>query len=433
MACLFVQSSVTVYAEETELPDTYIKGVTQAEDIEEGYTYQFVEFDNMYLENVVIGTPDEIMTLVDGEPNVYKFSGNAKFSSMTGSTAGYNSTTNNYNFIANGTILIPLDELTADYEWLINEEYTFKLENGYVNVSSNLGGLTASYNPSNYNTALLNQRKFVNCGTNFRPLSNEIITLDYTSTINGTVQTGSVYVANLDAVQYSHSTSFKVSNITGDAVVTYTGDVSDKKYYLAVNFTKGFSASGSSQTSIVPNSEAYISNGTVITATSFDFPYSGEITITYELPVDESIGLLNGIIEWVKGIYDSIVELPARLWSSISEGLKELFIPNEEDMIAIKEGWDDLLSSRFGAIYESGELLHTFYGELRERDATTTITIPEVTLEFSGVPFTFGGYQIDVIPDGFEFLVELIKGVMDIVCTLMFIDTMRRKYDELVR
>ena len=184
----FVLSTNTAYAIEEELPDNYITGVTQIEDVQEGYTYEFVEFDNVYLENVVIGTPDEFVITETGVPNLYRFAGTGKFSGLSGSTAGYNSNTNNYNFIAVGTILVPLDDLRNDYEWLLNEEYTFTIADGYANVSSILGGLTNTFSNSTYNNAQLEQHKFKTGGANFRPLNDEIINLDYGYVMNHSVQ-----------------------------------------------------------------------------------------------------------------------------------------------------------------------------------------------------------------------------------------------------
>ena len=39
-------------------------------------------------------------------------------------------------------------------------------------------------------------------------------------------------------------------------------------------------------------------------------------------------GLLSGIIGWIKNIYDTIVNLPSKIWEFISEGLKSLFGKN---------------------------------------------------------------------------------------------------------
>ncbi len=170
-----------------------------------------------------------------------------------------------------------------------------------------------------------------------------------------------------------------------------------------------------------------------------------EATFRYA-EVDQTSGLLSGIIEWLRSIRDGIVnvkdgvanvfnaitELPSKIWTVFENGIKSLLVPSETDITAMKDKWDTLLSDRFGVVYESGALLIDIANSVSESSTTETITFPTVSYNFSGTDFTFGGYEVDVIPNGFEFLADILKGVIDIVCTLAFINAMRRKYDELM-
>lgn len=58
--------------------------------------------------------------------------------------------------------------------------------------------------------------------------------------------------------------------------------------------------------------------------------------------------------------------------------------------------------------------------------------MPEVTVNFSDTSFSFGGYEVSIIPDGFDVLVTAVKGITSIVCTFLFINSLRNKYEKLI-
>lgn len=167
----------------------------------------------------------------------------------------------------------------------------------------------------------------------------------------------------------------------------------------------------------------------------------------------DNSGFFASIIEWLQNIRDriqsvaqsvanlgstmtnvwnSIKNLPSQIWTYISDGLTSLFIPDEETITGIKEDWDGLMSDRFGAIYDAGSLITDWAGNFQEQSAKDTIQMPSVTVNLAGTPFTFGGYDVKLIPDGFGALVEILKGLLDIVCTLAFVNAMRKRYDSIV-
>lgn len=160
----------------------------------------------------------------------------------------------------------------------------------------------------------------------------------------------------------------------------------------------------------------------------------------------DNSGFFASILEWLRNIRDgvtglgdkisnvvnSIIELPSRIWSFISDGLKELFIPSEDDMVSIKEDWDTLMSERFGAIYEAGSLIVDWANNFTEQSAKNTVNMPSVSVDLAGTEFTFGGYDVELVPERFSFLVDILKGVIDIVCTLAFVNAMKKRYDNVV-
>ena len=170
--------------------------------------------------------------------------------------------------------------------------------------------------------------------------------------------------------------------------------------------------------------------------------YEGAIKMSLSQPSEEA-GLLSGIISWVKTIagdvssgfanmVKGITELPQKLWDLISDGLKNLFVPDDEYMSGYSDKWDELLSQRFGAIYDVATIIRDFVGDIGVSDSTNTIYIPSVSLNSVGIPFSFGGYDVQVVPDGFSVLVEICKKILSIACTFMFINGLRKRYDEIM-
>ena len=157
------------------------------------------------------------------------------------------------------------------------------------------------------------------------------------------------------------------------------------------------------------------------------FNYS-ESTFSLE-EKDQSTGLLKGVIEWLQSIRDgivnvknSIVELPNKIWAVMENGIKGLIVPSEEDISNMHNQWDELMRDRFGAIYESGDIVHQFAQTMETSsvmvaDNGGVITMPSATINVAGTAFTFGGYEVDLVPNGFQWLVDTIKMVVNIVCT----------------
>ena len=159
----------------------------------------------------------------------------------------------------------------------------------------------------------------------------------------------------------------------------------------------------------------------------------GTENLKYSVEYEESTNsLLDNIIEWLSNIKDSIVNLPALIWEKISEGLKALFIPTEEEMTAIKTDWENLFRDRFGALYEAGEIISTFMDNFTYMGEQTTVDVPTVNINLAGTAFSFGGWTIDLVPSKFAFLVGMLKSVVSIICTLLFVNTLRNKFNKLV-
>lgn len=214
--------------------------------------------------------------------------------------------------------------------------------------------------------------------------------------------------------------------------------------------------------SAYPSSLNNSSNGH-LDITSYYGEVNGDDKYNFSIEVaTEEAGLLKSVIQWLSGIKDkiqetlssvsggfsnvisglgnivnNIIELPAKLWTSISNGLKELFVPNEKQLEDYSNDWDMLLSQRFGALYESGEIMSDIVNnvigtQVMLAEETGEIDIPLVSLNSYGIPFSFGGYSVNIIPQGFDFLVVICKRIISVCCTLLFVNALRKKYESVM-
>lgn len=155
---------------------------------------------------------------------------------------------------------------------------------------------------------------------------------------------------------------------------------------------------------------------------------------------DEKTGLLKSIIEWLKGIkngitdlFDSIKELPSKIWSFIENGLKSLFVPSEEFLTGFKTDMEDMLREKLGAVYQVIEITLESWDSIMNSDKKNYINLPETTINLpNNNSFTFGGYKVNIVPDGFAFIVTSIKTIIGIACTILFINGLRKRYDEVM-
>ena len=128
---------------------------------------------------------------------------------------------------------------------------------------------------------------------------------------------------------------------------------------------------------------------------------------------------------WLERVVQGITNLPDK----ILDGIKSLFVPDAESMAEYKEQWEALLSQRFGAIYESVQLIDDFVSSIELQSTQGYISFPEVSVDLVGTTFTFGGWNVQVVPSGFEAVVEILKKIISIIATLAFINSMRRKFE----
>lgn len=158
-------------------------------------------------------------------------------------------------------------------------------------------------------------------------------------------------------------------------------------------------------------------------------PTIGGSGMVLTVDIEESTNsLLDKIVGWLSNIKDAITNLP----QLIADGIKGLFIPNEETMVEIKNSWNTLLEERFGAIYQAGQIISEFAEKFTYKSEKNTIDMPAVSVNLAGSVFSFGGYTVALVPERFAFLVSALKGLISICCTLLFVNALRNKYNKIV-
>lgn len=146
-----------------------------------------------------------------------------------------------------------------------------------------------------------------------------------------------------------------------------------------------------------------------------------------ETLVDDSTGLL-------KGILSSITELPSKIWNLFENGLKGLFVPTESQMTEVKGQWDSLLSDRFGGLYQTVQLIDDYADTFKQpSQSQSSIDFPEFRLNFgSDSEFVLQAHDVQIVPDRFSFLIDVVKTIISIIATCLFVNGLRNKFERLV-
>lgn len=131
---------------------------------------------------------------------------------------------------------------------------------------------------------------------------------------------------------------------------------------------------------------------------------------------------------WAGNMLTSIQNLPER----IAEELGKLYKPDEGKLDAVQQQSQELAEDRLGAVYQAGQVVDGLIGAFQHQTATEFLTVPVLTVPLGEVNWTIGGWTVQVVPDAFKPIVETLKIVIDIVCTLAFVKSMRNRLERLL-
>lgn len=122
-------------------------------------------------------------------------------------------------------------------------------------------------------------------------------------------------------------------------------------------------------------------------------------------------------------------------WNRFTTFMTELFAGSSSTtnkMEQVQEQSQELAEDRLGAVYQAGQVVDGLVGAFQNQTATEYLTVPVLTVPLGEVDWTIGGWEVQVVPDAFKPIVEILKTVIDIVCTLAFLKSMRARFEKLL-
>lgn len=152
--------------------------------------------------------------------------------------------------------------------------------------------------------------------------------------------------------------------------------------------------------------------------------------------IDATAGFFASIIEWLRdirsgisGVVSAIVSIPGQIWGFIESGLKSLFVPDQQQIIDFNNAMDELLGDRLGALYQATSMVVNFLLDLGSYDQQGTIRFPGLDLSSFGIPFVMEPQDVQIVPESFNFVVDAIKLIVNILATLAVLNALKRRLE----
>lgn len=143
---------------------------------------------------------------------------------------------------------------------------------------------------------------------------------------------------------------------------------------------------------------------------------------------DDDDGLLETIKNTVTGIASAVVDLASNIANAIKSALRDLFVPDEDDLTDFKADLDDLLEDTFGAAYTANTLLQDAV------DGISGVSMADSSIYFPGIYFRnytiVAAQNVPIKPDGMGYLFDTLATVIDIVCTISVINMLRNRFEK---
>lgn len=142
---------------------------------------------------------------------------------------------------------------------------------------------------------------------------------------------------------------------------------------------------------------------------------------------------VDGVGETLEGVQDTLTEtkeeitsLPQKIATAISDGVKGLFIPSQEDLTAIRDKYEDMLSEKLGFVWQAYDLLTGFVGDLQtnlESGEAYEFTFPGVKLPMQGQEFVLvAETPVSLENDLMDVLRPVLGTIVSIICVSAFVN-----------
>lgn len=144
---------------------------------------------------------------------------------------------------------------------------------------------------------------------------------------------------------------------------------------------------------------------------------SGDINVNVDMT--ETNGLLDRILAAIQGIAQSILD-----------GIKGLFIPDDDFMDGFKDNMSDLLENHLGGLYEAEQIMTDAFGRFPEVAAKSEIYIPPVNLTLADTTMKLGDWHVPLKVTGIPaVLYDGIAFIIDFLCLAAFLRMCRNKLE----
>lgn len=118
--------------------------------------------------------------------------------------------------------------------------------------------------------------------------------------------------------------------------------------------------------------------------------YASSIDWVYE---QSTSGLLGGITDWIKSIYETIVGLPSAIADTILSGLQALFVPSETEMQELSNKYNSLFESKLGFLYQMLSKIVDAFNNLVQAMQNAQ----DYTFVFPGIKIPYNGDYLVII------------------------------------
>lgn len=173
--------------------------------------------------------------------------------------------------------------------------------------------------------------------------------------------------------------------------------------------------------------------------------FNGSYFSFIEEPYDKTDSFLGSIIELIKNLPSKIADAFTSLFDYLLEGLQALadyildffvylFVPSEGFLDNAVYSMTTAFENGFGCIYQGCNYMFNFAETLITYDGTVReLEFPSTTIHLGEVDFTFGGYEVDIVPSGFEEIQFFVQTAVTAVCAFPFINALRKRLEEVLK
>lgn len=141
---------------------------------------------------------------------------------------------------------------------------------------------------------------------------------------------------------------------------------------------------------------------------------------------DKISSFMSAVGRGFSNVLSKLEALPAR----IAEELSKLFKPDSGKIDSSVQDAQNVAQEQLGGLYEGAELVDSIADAFKPPAIPiSSVQFPSVTLDFSGVPFKFGGWVVPVVPTGFDFLMDAVKLVNNLIFTIGFVMVLKKRLE----